>query len=157
MLKRLVPTLMSWLGVVVVLALAPQIETYNGYVASNVTAASNASYMIGMTAIDAFGGFIMVILLLMGTGLFALQSTKMKNVSVGDMVSSIGAVVIAVVVLALFSGSIIGYFNSMITAGSGVAKTFYGVLVTLTYVMIIAGGGGWNAYKTIRKSRKLIL
>jgi hypothetical protein len=153
MLGRLIPTVMAWLGVVVTLALAPQIETYNGYVTTNVSAAVNSASMIGMTAIDDFGGFIMVMLLLVGTGLFAFAATKMKNLTIQDIISNIGAVIIAIIILAFFSGSVIGYYDALITAGSGVAQTFYGVMTTLTYVIIIGGGGGWNVYKAYRKAR----
>ena len=119
MLSKLIPSILGWLVIVITLALAPTIETYNGHVTTNVTAATNSSYMIGMTAIDDFGGFLMIMGLLVAGGLFAVTGMKMKNYTVKDMLMVIGAVIISVIALAMFSGSIIGYIDSLITAGSG--------------------------------------
>jgi len=157
-IKKLVPTIFTWVGIIVTLALAPTIETYNSAVTTNISASSNAAYMIGMTAIDDYGGLIMIMALLLGTGLFAFSSSKAgKTTGVGGILRIVGEVVGAVVILALFSGSAIGYFNSLITAATGVAKTIYGVLVTATYVAIIAGVGTYQVYRSVkgrRKSRK---
>lgn len=107
MLKNLVPTVIAWVGVVIVLALAPTIETYNGHVTTNVSGMTNSSYAIGMTAIDDFGGFIMILLLLLGTGLFAYGAAKMKSVTVMDVLSSVGSVIISVIVLAIFINQLV--------------------------------------------------
>lgn len=156
-LNKLVPSIMGWLVVVITLALAPTIESYNAFVTSNVTAATNAAYMIGMTAIDDFGGFLMIMLLLMGGGLFAVAGMRAKNYTVSDMLQVIGAVIISIIALAMFSGSVIGYIDSLITAGSGFAKTAYGILTIIIYISIIAGAGSFLAikgYKASKKSKK---
>lgn len=154
MLKKLVPAIMGWLVVVITLALAPTIETYNGCVTTNVTAATNASYMLGMTALDDFGGFLMIMSLLVAGGLFAVSGMRNKNYTVGDMMQVIGAVIISVIALAMFSGSIIGYIDSLITAGSGFAKTAYGILTVIIYITIIAGAGGFVGFKTWKARRR---
>jgi len=157
MLKRLVPSIMGWLVVVITLALAPTIETYNGCVTSNVSAATNASYMLGMTALDDFGGFLMIMALLVSGGLFAVSGMRTKNYNVSDMMQVIGAVIISVIALAMFSGSIIGYIDSLITAGTGFAKTAYGILTVIIYITIIAGAGGfvgWKTYRARKRSKK---
>jgi len=151
MLNKLIPSIIGWLIVVITLALAPTIETYNGHVTTNVTGATNAAYMIGMTAIDDFGGFLMIMGLLVSGGLFAVGGMRSKNVSIGDMLTVIGSVIIAVVALAMFSGSVIGYIDSLITAGSGFAKTAYGILVIIIYISIIAGAAGVTGYKAYSK------
>jgi hypothetical protein len=153
-MKKLVPAILGWLVVVITLALAPTIETYNGHVTTNVAAATNAAYMIGMTAIDDFGGFIMIMALLVGGGLFAVGGMKQKNVTVADMLSVIGSVIISVIALAIFSGSIVGYIDSLVTAGSGFAKTAYGILATIIYVLIIGGAGSYLGTKSVRSSRR---
>ena len=153
MLKRLVPSIMGWLVVVITLALAPTIETYNAAVTTNVTGATNAAYMLGMTALDDFGGFLMIMALLVSGGLFAVSGMRNKNYNVNDMMQVIGAVIISVIALAMFSGSIIGYIDTLITAGAGFAKTAYGILVVIIYITIIAGAGGFVGYKTWRRRR----
>lgn len=153
-LNKLVPSILGWLVVVITLALAPTIETYNGHVTTNVTAATNSSYMLGMTAIDDFGGFLMIMLLLVSGGLFAVAGMKAKNYTVGDMLTVIGSVIISVVALAMYSGSVIGYIDTLITAGSGFAKTAYGILSVIIYISIIAGAGITTGVKTYRKYRR---
>ena len=154
MMKRLVPGIMGWLVVVITLALSPTIETYNGYVTGNVAGATNSAYMLGMTAIDDFGGFIMIMSLLVSGGLFAVGGMKNKNYSVSDMLQVIGAVILTVIALAVFSGSIIGYVDSLVTAGTGFAKTAYGILVTIIYVTIISSAGAFTAYKAYKSRRR---
>jgi len=154
MMARLVPSIMGWLVMVITLALAPTIETYNGHVTTNVSGATNAAYMIGMTAIDDFAGFLMIMGLLVSGGLFAVSGMKSKDTSVGDMLTIIGAVIITVIALAMFSGSIIGYIDSLITAGTGFAKTAYGVLPIIIYLSIIAGATTFITVKTFRKRKK---
>lgn len=152
---RLIPSIMGWLTIVVTLALAPTIVTYNTAVTTNITAATNAAYMIGMTAVDDFGAFIIIIGLLVTGGLFAVAGMRQKNTTIGDMVGVIGAVILTVISLALFSGSVIGYFDSLITAASaGFEKTAYGVLVVIVYLAIIAGGSAYTAVKAFRKGKK---
>jgi len=151
---KIVPAVLGWLVVVITLALAPTIESYNGFVTTNVTAATNASYMIGMTAVDDFGGFLMIMILLVSGGMFAVTGMKLKNYTVGDMLSVIGAVIISVIALAMFSGSVIGYIDELVTAGSGFAKTAYGILTIIIYLSIIAGAGAFTGVKTYRKYRR---
>jgi len=159
MLNKLVPAIMGWLVVVITLALAPTIETYNGHVTTNVTAATNASYMLGMTAIDDFAGFLMIMALLVSGGLFAVTGMRSKSVTVSDMLQVIGAVIISIIALAMFSGSIIGYIDALITAGTGFAKTAYGILPIIVYVSIISGASAFVARKAIksRRSTKRVL
>lgn len=153
-LGRLLPTILSWMGLVIVIALAPTIATYNGHVSTNVAAATNAAYMIGMTTVDDFGGFLMIMGLLVSTGLFAWSASKVKNYTVGDMIGVVGAVIITVIVLAIFSGNIIGYFDELITAGgAGFEKTVYGLFPIITYIVIIGGASVSTGAKALRKRK----
>lgn len=153
MMGRMVPAIMGWLIVVITLALAPTIETYNGYVTGNVSGSTNASYMIGMTAVDDFGGFLMIMGLLVSGGLFAIMSARAKDTTIGDMLGMIGAVVITVIALAMFSGSIIGYIDSLIDAGTGFAKTAYGMLTIIIYLGIISGATAYIGVKAVKKGK----
>jgi len=149
---NLVPKIMGWLVVIITLALAPTINTYNGYVTDNVTAATNASSMIGMTAVDDFAAPLMIISLLFTGSMIGLG--KIGDGSVKAILGTIGAVVITIVALAMFGGSIIGYVDTLITASSGFAQTIYGVIPIIIYVAIIAGAGVVTAATYVRGRRK---
>ena len=144
---------MRWLVIVITLALAPTIETFNGHVTTNVAGATNVAYMLGMTAIDDFGGFLIIIGLLVAGGLFA-ANFKAQGSGVKDMLGVIVSVIITVVALAMFSGSVIGYIDALITAGTGFAKTAYGILPIIIYVGIIAGAATAQAVKTYKGKKK---
>jgi hypothetical protein len=152
MLGKLIPSILGWLVVVITLALAPTIVSYNTCVTTNVAAATNAAYMIGMTAIDDFAGFLIIIGLLVSGGLFAVAGMSAKNTTIGDMISVIGAVILTVVALALFSGSVIGYIDTLIDAGAaGFEKTAYGLLPIIVYVGVIAGATAYTGRKAYKK------
>lgn len=155
MFQNLVPKIMGWVQVVITLALAPTITTYNTAVTTNVTDATNKAYMIGMTAIDDFGAFIIIMGLLVTGGLFGVSAMRggNKGASVRDMLGIIGAVIVTIVALAIFSGSVIGYIDDLITASSGFAKTAFGILTVIIYVGII-GSASVFSYMSYRKSKK---
>ena len=152
MIRDLIPKIMGWLVVVITLALAPTIVTYNGHVTSNITAAANSSYMLGMTAIDDFGGFIIIMGLLVTGGLLGVTGAKgsMRGAGVGDMLKTIGVVIITVISLAMFSSSVIGYIDELVTAGTGFEKTAYGILAVIIYVSIIAGASAYMGVKAYK-------
>ena len=152
-MHRLIPAIITWLVVVIVLSLAPTIETYNGHVTTNVAAATNAAYMLGMTAVDDFGGFIMIMGLLLSSGLFAVTSMKVRDTSIGDMMEVIGAVILSVIALSMLSGTIVGKIDELVTAGTGFAKTAYGILTIVIYLAFVAAGAGFTAYKSVGKLR----
>lgn len=153
MFGKLVPSILGWLVVVITLALAPTIETYNGYVTSNVSGATNSAYMLGMTAIDDFAGFLIIMGLLVSGGFFAVGGMKTKSTTIKDMLEVIGAVILTIVSLAMFSGSVIGYVDALITAATGFAQTAYGILPIILYVGIIAGATAFIGVKAFGKRR----
>jgi len=154
MMQRLVPAILGWLVVVITLALAPTIVTYNSAVTTNVAGATNSAYMIGMNAIDDFAGFIIIMGLLVSGGLFAIGGMKQKDVTIGDMMGVIGAIILTVISLALFSGTVIGYIDSLITAGTaGFEKTAYGLLPIIVYIGIIGGASAYITTKVVRKRK----
>ncbi len=95
----------------------------------------------------------MIMGLLVSGGFFGVTAAKGKNTTVSDMLQVIGAVIITIVSLAMFSGSVIGYIDALITAATGFAKTAYGILPIILYVGIIAGASTFIAVKAFRKSR----
>jgi len=154
MLNKLVPSIMGWLVVVITLALAPTIEQYNTHVTTNVSGATNSANMLGMTAIDDFAGFLMLMGLLVACGLFAVTGMKTKGTTVKDMLEVIGSVVITIIALAMFSGSIIGYIDALITAASGFAQTAYGILAIIIYLSIISGATAFIGKKAYGARKK---
>lgn len=152
-LGKLVPAIMAWLAVVITLALAPTIETFNTHVTTNVSGATNTAYMIGMTAITPFAGFLIIMGLLVSGGLFGVAAMRAKSTTVEDLLETVGAVVLTVIALAMFSGSVIGYIDALITAGTGFAKTAYGMLTIIIYVGIIGSASGYTAVKAYKKAK----
>jgi len=156
MIKDLLPKIMGWLVVVITLAMAPTIVTYNTAVTTNVSAAVNSSYMIGMTAIDDFGGFIIIMGLLVTGGLLGIAGARgsLGNAGVGDILKTIGIVIITVISLAMFSGSVIGYIDELITAGTGFEKTAYGILCVIIYIAIISGASAYMGVKAYKAGKE---
>jgi len=155
MLSKLLPSIMGWLVVIIILALSPTIVTYNTQVATNVAAANQSAYMIGMTAIQPFGGFIMIMGLLISGGFFAVAGMRNRNTTVKDMIEVIGAVILTVVTLALFSGTVINYINLLICAGTANSfeRTAYGILAVICYVGIIGAASAFTAVKAWKSSK----
>jgi hypothetical protein len=150
-MNNLVPKIMGWLVVIIALALAPTINTTNGYISSNVTAAVNASHMIGMTTVVAFGAPIMIISILFSGALLVMG--RVGDGTTKSLMDVIGVVVVLIIALSLFV-SVIGYVDTLITASSGFAQTIYGVIPIILYIGIIAGAGGYSAYKAFKKGKK---
>lgn len=153
--QRIIPRIMGWIVLVITLALAPTIETYNGHVTTNVSGATNSANMLGMTAVDDYGGFIIIMSLLASGGFMVFMGTKGRLAGAGirDMLEVIGMVIVTIISLAMFSGSVIGYFDALITASTGFAQTAYGALVIIVYLGIISMAGVTTYTKTRRISK----
>jgi hypothetical protein len=149
-LGNLVPKIMGWLVVIIALALAPTINTTNGYISSNVTAAVHGASMIGMSTVVAFGAPIMIISILFSGALIVMG--KIGDGSTKSLMGVIGTVIVVIIALSMFV-SIIGYVDTLITASTGFAQTIYGVIPIILYVGIIAGAGGVSAYQALRKGK----
>lgn len=150
---KIVPSIMAWIAVIIALGLGPSIVTANSEVTTNVSGATNSTYMIGMTAIDDFGGFLIILSLLFGGGILALTAGRTQSTNIGDVVSIIGSAILALVGLKIMSGTAIGYIDSMVTAGTGFEKTAYGIFAIILYIAVIGAAGGISAYKAYRKRR----
>ncbi len=158
MLQNLIPKVFGWLVIIITLALAPQINTGVTNVTTNVTAATNASLMIGMTAVDDFAAPIIILGLLFTGGLLGMAGVKgsLAGAGIKDMFEVIGAVVLTVISLAMFSGSAIGYIDDLIDASTGFAQTIYGVIPIVLFIAIIGGATAYGVYKyrTLRKGKR---
>lgn len=148
---NLVPKILGWLVVIIALALAPTINTTNGYISTNVTAAVNAADMIGMSTVVAFGAPIMIISILFSGALIVMG--KVGDGTTRSLMGVISTVVVVIIALSLFV-SVIGYVDTLITASTGFAKTIYGVIPIILYVGIIAGAGVGTAIQAFRKGKK---
>jgi hypothetical protein len=149
-MNNLVPKIMGWLVVIIALALAPTINTTNGYISSNVTAATESAYMIGMSTVVAFGAPIMIISILFSGALIVMG--KIGDGTTKSLMGVIGTVVVVIIALSMFV-SIIGYVNTLITASTGFAQTIYGVIPIIIYIGIIASAGGVAGVQALRKGK----
>jgi hypothetical protein len=144
---NLVPKIMGWLVVIIALALAPTINTTNGYISSNVTAAVNSADMIGMSTIVAFGAPIMIISILFSGALIVMG--RVGDGTTKSLMSVIGTVIVVIIALSMFV-NVISYVDTLITASTGFAQTIYGVIPIILYIGIVAGAGGVAAYKALK-------
>jgi hypothetical protein len=149
-MNNLLPRIMGWLVVIIALALAPTINTTNGYISSNVTAAVNSAHMIGMSTVVAFGAPIMIISILFSGSLIAMG--KVGDGTTRSLMGVIITVIVVIIALSLFV-SVIGYVDTLITGSTGFAQTIYGVIPIILYVGIIAGSGVTTAVNAFRKGK----
>lgn len=142
--------IMGFLVIIITLALAPTIATANTAITS-----ANLTNLIGMSVVASFGAPLIILGLLAVGGLFSLAGVKgqLANVGMKDLFPVIGAVIVVIVCLTLFT-SIITYTNTLIDSALGTfAATIYGIIPLLIYLGIVAGAG-WVTVHTYRKSRK---
>ncbi len=151
MLKSLLPAILGWIVVIIVLSMSPTIAGYNTAISTNVTAATNVAYMVGMTTVVQFGGFLTIIALLLSTGVFSFAATRNQNVGTGGLLAMIGTVIIVIFTFSIFGGTLVGKFDDLITAGSaGLEKTIYGFFPILCYVAMIAAAPGVAAWQAVK-------
>ncbi len=156
-MQNLVPKIMGWLVVIITLALAPTINSANTAVDVAHAAATNGTLMIGLGTIVDYGAPLMIIGLLVAGGMFGVAGLRgqMQSASIRDMLEVIGAVIVVILALSMFT-SVISYVNTLIVGSTGFAQTLYGVIPIVLYVGIIAGAtivvGG--KYKSLRKGRR---
>ena len=158
MLRDLVPAIIGWIVVIIILSMSPTIAGYNTAITTNVTAAVNATSMVAMSTITPFGGFLIIITLLLSTGVFAFAASKTKSAGTGDLIAMVGTLIIVIFTLSIYGGTLVGSFDALITAGSaGMEKTVYGFFPILTYVAILAATpdvAAWRTAGMLRKGKK---
>ncbi len=108
--------------------------------------------ILGVETVASFGAPLIILLLLVSGGMFAMAGVKGKlgRVGMGQLMGVIGSVIVVLISLTLFQ-SVITYTNTLIDASTGFATTIYGVIPLVIYIGII-GGVGYFQISTYRKA-----
>jgi len=145
---NLIGRIFGLLGIVVTLALAPQIVTANAAVQS-----ANTTNLLGMSVVDDFGAMLIILGILTISGIFAVGGSMAGSVK--DLLYNVGVTIVAIIALT-FMVEIIGYNNTLYAAASGVEATMYSIISLLIYVAIIGTVAyrGYKAGRSYYKARK---
>lgn len=162
MVQGLIGKIMGFMVIIITLALSPTIYTANAAIlawTTSIPAGTNTlADFIGLEAIGGFGGFIIILGLLVAGGLFTLAGVKGKLAGAGwrDIIMVIGSVIVVVVTLTMFL-SILDFVDQLIaaaeTASDTIGQTLFGIIPILIYVGILAAAG-WTQVSTYRKMRR---
>jgi len=149
-IKKMLSIIFFFLTVIIVLALAPTIDTANDTVYASWGAASENASMIGMSAVVPFGAPLIILSIMVSFGLLAFGMKEGANVK--DIMSAIG-ITIAMIIALNFFDSAIDYVNTLLTGSSGISTVIYGIIPLAVYIGIVASAGTYGTVKYI-KGRK---
>lgn len=155
-IRKMLSMIFFFLAVVVVLALAPTINTANNtaFTALNATTGvGNATNMIGMSAVMPFGAPLIILSLLVSFGFLSFMMKE--NATIGSIVTPIGIMIAMIIGLTLFS-NVITYTSTLMAGTTGIATVIYGIIPLAIYMGIIGSAGAYTTYKYIkgRKGKK---
>ncbi len=160
-MQGLIGKIMGFLVIIITLALSPAIYTANAAILAWTTAIVGPpagvalSAFIGLEAIAGFGGFIIILGLLVGGGLFTLAGVKGQLAGAGwkDILMVIGSVIVVIVTLTMFT-TILDFVDQLLVAataaGDTIGETLFGILPIIIYIGIIAAAG-WTQVATYRR------
>jgi hypothetical protein len=148
--RRMLSIIFFFLTVVVVLALAPTINTANTTAYAAWGAATQNASMIGLGAVMPFGAPLMILSIMVAFGLLAFGMKE--GASVKDILGSIGVTIAQVIAVTLFT-NVITYTNTLLTGSTGIATVIYGIIPLAIYMAIIAAAGAVGIVKYARSRR----
>lgn len=146
-IRKLLVIIFFFLTIVIVVSLAPNIQTANTTAYAAWGAATENASMLGLSVIMPFGDVLMIISIMVAAGLLSM---KMKGgASIADVLKPIG-VVIAVIIALNFFVTVITSFNTLIAGAAGFGQIFYGIIPLFIYMIIVALPGGYEAYEYVK-------
>lgn len=151
--RRMMSIIFFFVTVIIVLALAPSIQTSNDTAYATWGATSTNASMIGLGAIMPFGAPLIILSIMVSFGLLAFGIKE--GATIKDSLVAVGVAVAQVVALTLFDTAI-GYIDTLLTGSTGIATIIYGIIPLAVYLGIIVSSatvGGVQYYKS-RKSKK---
>jgi hypothetical protein len=159
--KDLLPKIVGFLALVITLALAPSIYTANLLVV-NYGGGSGLTNFTGMDALSPFGGFLIIFGILIAQGIFQIAGVGGgKSTGWKDILSSVGSVIVVIILLNVYVSAVLPAFTSLIASASAasdeIGQTVFGVLPIVIYLTIIVGAiafqGGKAIYNRVRGRR----
>ena len=146
-IRRMLSIIFFFLTVIVVLALAPSINTANSTVLATWALASENASMIGMGAVVPFGAPLIILSIMVSFGLLAFGMKE--GASVRDIMEAIG-ITIAMIIALNFFDSAVGYVNTLLVDATGIAKVIYGIIPLAVYIGIVASAGSYGIVKYVK-------
>jgi len=146
-IRRMLSIIFFFLTVIVVLALAPTINTANTTVQTTWAAATENASMIGMGAVVPFGAPLIILSIMVSFGLLAFGMKE--GASIRDIMEAIG-ITIAMIIALNFFDSAIGYVNTLLTGATGISAVIYGIIPLAVYIGIVASAGSFGIVKYVR-------
>lgn len=150
-IKKMLSIIFFFLTVIIVLALAPTIQTANATAYATWGAASENASMIGMSAVMPFGAPLIILSIMVSFGLLAFGMKE--GAGVKDIMAAIG-IAIGMIIALTFFDSAIGYCNTLLTSSSGIGTVIYGIIPLAVYMGIIASAGTYGVVKFVRGRKK---
>jgi hypothetical protein len=151
-IRRWMGLIFFGLTIILVISLAPSIQTANNTAYLSYNGSTEKASMVGLGVIMPWGDLLIIISILVAAGLLSLQLNKGGGIK--DVIAPVGTV-IGCIILLNFYDSMITSFNTLIagTTNAG-AKIFYGAILLLIYLTIVGSAGAVQAVQYFRGRKK---
>ena len=153
--SQLLPKIIGFIVIVITVALSPAVYTAN----LTVVNYSSLATFLGMTAIAPYGGFLLILGILIAQGLFAIAGARgTGNGGWKDLFTMVGTVVCVIIILNLYSAAILpgflGLVNAASVASDTIGQTVFAVFPIVIYLGIIIGAIGFSGVKAAGQGKK---
>ncbi len=142
--RKILSVIFFFLMIILIVNLAPSIDTANDTIRTSWGAATNNASMIGMSAVLPFGAPLIILQLIVAAGL--LSFSIYQKASIKDSLAMVGIVIIMVVGLNFFNG-IISPIDTLLTGATGIESVIYGIIPIAVYLPLVASAGGYKLGK----------
>ena len=151
-IRRWMGLIFFGLTIILVVSLAPSIQTANNTAYLSYNGSSEKASMVGLGVIMPWGDLLIIISILVAAGLLSVQLNK--GGSIEDVIAPVGTV-IGCVILLNFYDTIITSFNTLIagTTSAG-AQIFYGAILLLIYLAIVGSAGASQVVRYFKGKKK---
>jgi hypothetical protein len=148
-IRQMLPILFFFMTILLVVLMAPQVQSANTAAFATFNASTEKASMIGLSVIMPWGDILIIISILTSTGLLSMRIGG-GNIGLSDVMKPIFLIIIAIFALNFYD-SIITAFNTLIagTANAG-AQIFWGLILLLIYLGIIGVAGGYEGYQAAK-------
>jgi hypothetical protein len=152
-IRKVLPLILFFITVLLIVSLAPQVQTANSTAYATYNGSTEKASMIGLGVIMPWGDILILLSIMVSAGLLTMQ-LKQGGFNLSTVMGPV-FVIISVVFALSFFDSIITSFNTLIagTTNSG-AKIFYGLVLLMIYLGIIGASGGYQAYQYVKNKKK---
>ncbi len=147
-IRKILAIIFFFMTVLIVIQLAPDVQTANTAAYNTWGAASENASFIGLGTIMPFGDVLIIISIMIAAGLLSMKIASKVNVL--EILAPVG-LVIAVIIALNFFDSMITSLNTLISGSSGFGQIFYGMLGLMIYLLIIVLPNSYYGYQKARE------